>query len=125
MSKIVAIVPNSKKSPVSADKEAIKKGIATRKMVKDRLDRQLERMQIENGERLIIAKRESGEENECELTPKEIWFIDLRCIRECYSHYNSERIRYQLERNEKKQKRMEMAKNYLQELIDNRLYYMI
>ena len=88
MSKIVPIVPNSKKSLMKFDKhelamfsEAIKNGMATRKMVEKRLDQQLLNMQVVREENLIIAKREQGEDKEYELTSKEIIDIESECLK--------------------------------------------
>ena len=127
MSKIVPIVPNSKKSLMKFDKqlhelamfsEAIKNGMATRKMVEKRLDQQLLNMQVVREENLIIAKREQGEDKEYELTSKEIIDIESECLKKCCIHYDKEFKRYRYEGNEKRCKRMEMACKYLYSLID-------
>ena len=127
MSKIVPIVPNSKKSLMKFDKqlhelamfsEAIKNGMATRKMVEKRLDQQLLDMKVVREENLIIAKREQGEDNVYEFTSKEIIKIEGECLRRCCVHYDKEFKRYRYEGNEKRCKRMEMACKYLYSLID-------
>ena len=125
MSKIVPIVPNSKKSLMKFDKhelamfsEAIKNGMATRKMVEKRLDQQLLDMKVVREENLIIAKREQGEDKEYELTSKEIIDIESECLKKCCIHYDKEFKRYRYEGNEKRCKRMEMACKYLYSLID-------
>jgi hypothetical protein len=98
--------------------EAIKNGMATRKMVEKRLDQQLLNMQVVREENLIIAKREQGEDKEYELTSKEIIDIESECLKKCCIHYDKEFKRYRYEGNEKRCKRMEMACKYLYSLID-------
>lgn len=90
----------------------------THEMVLERLDKQLLRMQIEEEERLIISKRESGEEDEYKLTRDEIMELEGECLRKCCVNYNAERLRYQFAGNEKRRKRMEMACAYLYSLVD-------
>lgn len=128
MSKIVPIVPNSKKSLMKFDKhelamfsEAIKNGMATRKMVEKRLDQQLLNMQVVREENMREGRFSDGDDyefGERENTSEEIIKIEGECLRRCCIHYDKEFKRYRYEGNEKRCKRMEMACKYLYSLID-------
>ncbi len=96
----------------------ISEAMNSRKNILRKLDQQIKRMQREREERMIIARREDGEENEYNLTRKEEKNIYSQILRECFSHYEKERRRYWFKENEKREKKMVIACDYIFCLIE-------